>query len=87
MHGPRIAITPGQEFFELQHFRDLRAHSHQGVEGRHWLLEDHGNLVATDALHLSGRLRQQVLALPKHVARNFCRLQQTQDRQRSDRLA
>jgi hypothetical protein len=75
LHGPRIGLTPMQEFFELKHFRDLLTHRHQRVESRHRFLKNHGDLVTSNALHLSRRLLEQVLALPKHLTTELRRFQ------------
>ncbi len=72
-----------------QHFLDLRAHAHHRVEGRHRLLEDHGQVAPAPLAPLRRRQRGQLLGIQRDApARAFDRLgQQAHHRQRQHALA
>ena len=53
---------------EGDHFRNLVADSHQGVQSGHGVLKDHGDLFAPDLAHLLVGSFQQVASIQKDFA-------------------
>ena len=69
-------------------FGDLPSHRHDGIEGRHGLLKDHGDLAPTIVAHLLRFQGQQILALETDRAFHPRRaVQQPQDGERGQRLS
>ena len=76
-----------QALVQFQNFRDLVADHIQRVQRRHRLLEDHRNVAAAQALHLTLALGEHVLALEANFAIVGRGGHELQYRQRGDRLA
>ena len=55
LDGLVLGLTPAGPFVQHEHFRDLAADARQRIQGRHRLLEDHGDAAATQPFQL--RLR------------------------------
>ncbi|MGY3407511.1 hypothetical protein ACVWZV_003624 [Bradyrhizobium sp. GM5.1] len=72
-----------------QCFRNLEADGQHRIEARHWLLEDHGDFVATNILHARFGQRQQVATGKPDAAFDAAVLLRNEphDRERSDALA
>ena len=72
----------------VQALADLLADGEHGIERRHRLLEDHGDLAAADRVQLVLRQLQQVDAAPPHLAGEPQRRpQETDDRSQREALA
>jgi hypothetical protein len=72
------------------HLGDLIADRVDGVQRRHWLLEDDGDLLRADLAHLLGLERDKVAALPQDLPGDDSagrHRDELQDRHRGDGLA
>ena len=82
---PRL---PARQPFMRDHcFDDLVSNSHEGIQCRHWLLKDHGDIAAAQTTHLLFWRRKQLLSRePDLSTHTRLQRQQTQDRERRHRL-
>mgnify|MGYP003829544623 CR=1 FL=1 len=55
---------------QLKRFRDLTAHGQYRVERCHWILEDHGNAIATNVPQFILAQLEQVLPIEEHLPIN-----------------
>ena len=44
-------LLPGIAIVQQKAFHNLFPHRHDGVQGRHWVLEDHGDFLTPDFQH------------------------------------
>ena len=89
LKGPGHGLLLGGLAVEQDALGDLFAHGVDGVQGGHGLLEDHGDLIAPDLLHLPLRELEQVPALKEDLALDVGRGlgQQAHGGQRGDALS
>ena len=81
---------PPEALVDLDRLRDLAPHRHQRVQGRHRLLEDHGDGVAADVAHRGLGEAEEVAPAEPDAARLHLRRrrgQETEDREGGDALA
>ena len=60
-HGRCLSLRRAEPLLELQHFRYLLTHAEERVQGRHRLLENHGDVTAANAAQIMFTQCQQVL--------------------------
>jgi hypothetical protein len=86
--GPRL---PGRHFpVQAQHFGDLVADPHHGIERGHRLLKDHRDPISPDLAHLGLVEAEQIGAFQRHRAADHPARRvrhQPHHRQRGDALA
>ena len=83
------AARPASQAVDLERLGDLAADRVDGIERRHRLLQDQADLAAADRAHRPLVERQEVAPVEPHRAADdpSRRVDQTQDRQRRQRLA
>ena len=88
-HGLGLRRRARQAAMLNQRFRDLEADGEHRIEARHRFLEDHGDIVAADVLHISFGQRQQIAASEHDAALATAALfgNEPHDRERGDALA
>jgi hypothetical protein len=59
-----------------QHLRHLGGHRQEGVQGRHRILEDHGDVRSADPVELAHRKPQQLPPTEAHAARGLAVVRQ-----------